>query len=175
MADGELRIVGERGADPDHHDVDQGTQPVQMGEPGRAIDVVGMAGLGRDPAVERLAELPDHDEVVDRAGLQRAKRSSQGGGSARRARNICGTMAQPSATSADPRSATGRSSTWNPKSCDANGVITLNNTARHDNRHGRPPRSHETPENAMTKWARNPSLSLPEPKPNRCDADHRPV
>jgi hypothetical protein len=44
-------------------------------------------------------------------------------------------MAQPSAISADPRSATGRSSTWNPKSCDANGVITLNNTARHYNRH----------------------------------------
>jgi hypothetical protein len=44
-------------------------------------------------------------------------------------------MAQPSAMSADPRSATGRSSTWNPKFCDANGVITLNNTARHYNRH----------------------------------------
>ena len=32
-----------------------------------------MTGLGRDPPVERLAELTDHHEIVDRAGLERAE------------------------------------------------------------------------------------------------------
>ena len=43
-AHGQLRIVGKRGADPDHHRIDQRAQPMQVGEPGRAVDVVGMAG-----------------------------------------------------------------------------------------------------------------------------------
>ena len=29
----ELRIVGQRGADADHHRIDQGAQPMQMGKP----------------------------------------------------------------------------------------------------------------------------------------------
>jgi hypothetical protein len=38
-----------------------------MGEPGRAIDVMGVPGAGGDAGVDRLAELPDHDQPVDRA------------------------------------------------------------------------------------------------------------
>ena len=39
--------------------------------PGRAVDVFGMAGHRRDPPVDRLADLADHDEVVDRPSAQR--------------------------------------------------------------------------------------------------------
>ena len=67
----ELRIVGQRGSDPDHHRVDQGAQPVQVGEPRRPVDVVGMSGFGRDPAVQRLADLADHDQFIDPAMPQR--------------------------------------------------------------------------------------------------------
>jgi len=73
VADRELRVVGERGADADHDHVDERPQPVQMGETGRPVDVVRVAGLGRDPAVERLTELTDHHEIVDRAGFQRSE------------------------------------------------------------------------------------------------------
>ena len=69
--DGELRVVGDRRADADQHRIDQRAQPVQMGEPGRAVDVFGMAGHRGDAAVDRLADLADHDEVVDRAAPQR--------------------------------------------------------------------------------------------------------
>ena len=69
----ELRIVGDRGADPDHHGIDQRPQPVQVGEPGRAVDVVRMAGWGGDPAVQRLADLADHHQAVGRARPQRPK------------------------------------------------------------------------------------------------------
>ena len=61
----ELRIVGQRGSDPDHHRVHQGAQPMQMGEPRRPIDVVGMSGFGRNPAVQRLADLRDHHQFID--------------------------------------------------------------------------------------------------------------
>ena len=64
----ELRIVRGRSADPDHHGIDQRPQPVQMGESGRAVDVVRMAGWRGDPAVQRLADLADHDQAVDLAG-----------------------------------------------------------------------------------------------------------
>ena len=53
----ELGIVGQRRSDPDHHRIDQGPQPVQVGKPRRPIDVVGMSGFGRNPAVQRLADL----------------------------------------------------------------------------------------------------------------------
>ena len=68
---GELRIVGQRRADPDHHRIDQRPQPVQMGKPGRPIDVVRVAGFGRNPAIERLADLADDHQVVDRPVPQR--------------------------------------------------------------------------------------------------------
>jgi len=72
-AHGELRIVDQRRAHPDHHRVDQGAQPVQVVEPGRSVDVVRMPAVGGDAPIERLAELGDHHEVVDRAGAQRAE------------------------------------------------------------------------------------------------------
>ena len=37
----------------------------------RAVDVVRVSGLGRDAAVERLSELADRHEVVDRALAER--------------------------------------------------------------------------------------------------------
>jgi len=76
---GELRIIGQRGADPDHDHVDQRAQPMQMGESGGPVDVVGMTGLGGDAAVERLAELPDDDQIVDGAGLERPEPLLPGG------------------------------------------------------------------------------------------------
>ena len=71
----ELGIVGQRRADADHHRIDQRPQPVQMGESGRPVDVVGMAGFGRDPAVQRLADLGDHHQVVDPAMPQAARKA----------------------------------------------------------------------------------------------------
>ena len=70
---GELRIVGERRSDPDHHGIHQRPQPVQMGKPRRPVDVVRMSGFGRDAAVQRLADLADHHEFVDPAMPQRAE------------------------------------------------------------------------------------------------------
>jgi hypothetical protein len=72
---GELGVVGKRRAHPDHHGIDEGTQPVQVGEAGRAVDVVRMAGRGRDTAVERLANLADHDQIVDAARAERSEQS----------------------------------------------------------------------------------------------------
>ena len=63
----ELGIVGQRRSDPDHHRVHQGPQPVQVGKPCRPIDVMGMSGFGRNPAVQRLADLRNHHQVVDTA------------------------------------------------------------------------------------------------------------
>ena len=80
-ADGELRIVGKRGADADHDGVDQRTQAMQMGKPIGAVDVMGMSAGGGDAAVERLAELADHHQVIDRPRRNGPKISSQGGGS----------------------------------------------------------------------------------------------
>ena len=54
-----------------------------MRQSGRTVDVFGMPRHGRDPAVDRLSDLPDHDELVDRPPAQRAEplfpRLGQGG------------------------------------------------------------------------------------------------
>ena len=42
-------------------------------KPGRTVDVFGVPGDRRDPAVDRLADLPDHDEVIDRPPAQRTE------------------------------------------------------------------------------------------------------
>ncbi len=52
VAHGQLRIVGERRADADHDRVDQGAQAMQMNDRRFAVDVMGMAGRGRNAAVE---------------------------------------------------------------------------------------------------------------------------
>ena len=66
----ELGIVGQRRSDPDHHRIDQGAQPVQVGKPRRPIYVMGMSSFGRNPAVQRLADLRDHHKVIDTAVSQ---------------------------------------------------------------------------------------------------------
>jgi len=76
----QLRIVRNRGTDPDHDRIDQGTQPVQVGKPGRAVDVVRMTGLGRNAAVERLSELADHHQIIDRARPERPEALLPGSG-----------------------------------------------------------------------------------------------
>ena len=73
MPDRQLRIIGKRRSNADHDYVDQRTQPVQMLDAGRTVDVLRMASRRRYPAVERLADLPDHNEIVDRPVPQRAE------------------------------------------------------------------------------------------------------
>ncbi len=72
-AHGQLRIVGDRGADPDDHRVDQGAQAVQVGEAGFPVDVMGMAGGGCDAGIDGLPALADEHELVDRPVAQRTE------------------------------------------------------------------------------------------------------
>ena len=51
-------------------------KPVQMRETGRTVDIVRMTGRGRDPAIERLPDLADDNEIVDRPVPQRAEQIS---------------------------------------------------------------------------------------------------
>ena len=67
------RVVRDRRADADQHRIDQRAQPVQMRKTRRAVDVFGMSGDRRDPAVDRLPDLADHHEIVDRPLAQRAE------------------------------------------------------------------------------------------------------
>ncbi len=64
-------IVRDGGPDPDDDGIDQRAEPVEMVEPFAAIDVVGMPGHRCGTAVERLADLPDHHEIVHQPGAQR--------------------------------------------------------------------------------------------------------
>ena len=64
MPDRQLRIIGQRRSNTDHDNVDQRAQPVQMLDAGRTVDVLGVTGSGRDPAVERLADLPHDHQIV---------------------------------------------------------------------------------------------------------------
>ena len=75
---GELRIVGDGGADAYNYTVDERPQPVQMGEARRAVDVFRVPGFGRDAAIEGLADLADHHEIVHGALPQWAKYSAPG-------------------------------------------------------------------------------------------------
>ena len=70
---GQQRVVRDRRADADQHRIDQRAQPVQVRKTRGAVDVFGMPGHGRDPAVDRLPDLSDHHEIVDRPLAQRAK------------------------------------------------------------------------------------------------------
>ena len=93
--DGQLRIVGDRGAHPDHHRVDQRPQAMQMGETGLSVDVMRVAGGGGDAGVDRLAALPDHDQVVGASLPQRAEECPPTGAGAEPSarRNASGTVA----------------------------------------------------------------------------------
>lgn len=80
-----LNAVWDSGAD--DHCVDQRPQPMEMIDPARPIDEVRGAGDGRDPPVERLAELRHHDRsrarhrkqhAAERVVLERPRRDAHG-------------------------------------------------------------------------------------------------
>jgi hypothetical protein len=62
-----LRIVSHSRADADNNRVNERSQPMQVLQSGRAIDVFRMPGFGCDPAIEGLAELTDNNKIVHRA------------------------------------------------------------------------------------------------------------
>ena len=66
-SDGKLRIISDGRPDPDQDRIHQSAEPVQMRQTSGPIDVFGMAGDRRDAAVDGLADLPDHNKVVDRS------------------------------------------------------------------------------------------------------------
>ncbi len=63
-SDGQLRIVGQRGPDPDHHRIDQGAQTMQMSKAVGTIDVFGISAVGGDTSIDRLAKLADDHKIV---------------------------------------------------------------------------------------------------------------
>ncbi len=64
LPDRQLRIIRDGRPNTDDHNVDKRAQPVEMFDAGRTIDIFRMPGSGRDPTVERLAELAyDHQFV----------------------------------------------------------------------------------------------------------------
>ena len=74
----QLRIVRERAADADDDGVDQRPQAMQMRKRRGAVDVMRMAGCGRNAPVERLADLAEDHETVRRRDSQWAEQSSEG-------------------------------------------------------------------------------------------------
>jgi hypothetical protein len=76
--DRQLRIIGQRRSNADHDNIDQCTQSVQMFDACRTVDVLGMTGSCRDPAVERLADLAYNDEIVDHPVPQRSEQIRPG-------------------------------------------------------------------------------------------------
>src|SRR6185503_3752541 len=65
-AHGELWIVGDRRSNAYKYGIDQCAQPVQVRQAGRTVDVLGMPGHRRDPAIDRLPDLPDHHQLIHR-------------------------------------------------------------------------------------------------------------
>src|SRR5205823_3078031 len=78
LSDRQLRIVGQRRSNADHDNIDQCAQPVQMFDAGRTVDILRVACRGRDPTIERLADLPDDEEIVHRPDAQRAEQIRPG-------------------------------------------------------------------------------------------------
>ena len=76
LPDRQLRIVGDRRADTNDDDIDQRTQAVQVLDSRRTIDVFGMSGRRRHPAIKRLPELSDNNEIVDCSIPQRSEQVS---------------------------------------------------------------------------------------------------
>ncbi len=69
----ELRVVGNRRADADDDGIHKRAQPMKMIKPIGAVDVMGMPGRGRCTSVERLPDLADDEEIVDRLAASGAK------------------------------------------------------------------------------------------------------
>ena len=78
MSDRQLRVIGQRRSNTDHDNINQRTQPVQMLNAGRTVDVLGVTGCRRDPTVERLADLTHYNQVVHRPVAQRAEQVGPG-------------------------------------------------------------------------------------------------
>ena len=78
MPDGQLRIIGERRSNADHDNVDQRAQPVQVLDAGWTVDVLGMTGSRRDPAVERLTDLSHDYQIVHHPVPQRPEQIRPG-------------------------------------------------------------------------------------------------
>jgi hypothetical protein len=74
----QLGVVGYRRTDPDNDRVDQGPQPVQVGKARGTVDVFRMARFRRNAPIERLADLTDDHEVVDKPTVQRAENLTPG-------------------------------------------------------------------------------------------------
>jgi hypothetical protein len=53
---------------------------MQMSETRRSVDVFRVSGRGCDTPVERLADLGDDDQIVDRPGLKRLEQFAPGRG-----------------------------------------------------------------------------------------------
>ena len=63
----QLRIVGEHGADPHHHRIDQRAQAMQMIDRFGSVDVVRVARRGGDPSIQGLAELAENEARLSAA------------------------------------------------------------------------------------------------------------
>ncbi|SDO16551.1 conserved hypothetical protein [Vreelandella arcis] len=63
VADGQLRVIGIGGSGPYHHRIGQRSQPMQMHQACLAIDVMGMAALGGNPAIQALPQLRHHPSL----------------------------------------------------------------------------------------------------------------
>ena len=75
---GQLRIIGQRGTDPDNNRVDQSPQPVEMGKAGRPVDIFRMPRFCRNAAIERLSDLTNNHQLIDGAQAQRAENFTPG-------------------------------------------------------------------------------------------------
>ena len=58
---------------------------LEMCQPGHAVDVFRVPGGGGDAGVDRLAELPDHHQIIDQAAAQRPEHITPGCGEGVRA------------------------------------------------------------------------------------------
>jgi hypothetical protein len=78
-SDGQLRIVGERGPDPDDYGVNQRAQAVEVSKTIGAIDVMRMPRERGHAAIQRLADLADDRATILAQCLQRAEHVLPGG------------------------------------------------------------------------------------------------
>ena len=70
-ANRQLRIVGLGRAHTDNDGVDEGAKTMQMREARRSIDEFQPPRCRRNTAIERLADLTHHDEVIDASAAER--------------------------------------------------------------------------------------------------------
>jgi hypothetical protein len=75
---GQLRIVGYRSTDADNDRIDQSSQPVEVRQSGRPVDVFRMPRFRRNTAIERLTDLADDHQLIDDAPAKRAENFTPG-------------------------------------------------------------------------------------------------